>query len=129
MVKKPTIEVTESSGRRYSKPVSGEVLPKPEPSTPLDELIRACDEGDGATLQERRAEIREGLVELRKYRDVISCARCKQTVLGRHPVCLDCFEALGRQLIAESLEELKRADQKDRTLGALRALLERKLGR
>jgi len=93
------VEVTDSSGRRYSKP-SGEVVGKAEPTTPLDELIRAFDDGDGATIQQRRNEIRERLVELRRYRETLRCEICKRTVLGREPVCYECHGKAVSEFIA-----------------------------
>lgn len=69
---------------------SGEVLPAPEPTTPLDELIRAFDDGNGADIQEHLEEIRARLVELRRYREILRCSKCGRTVLGRSPVCEPC---------------------------------------
>lgn len=108
---------------------SGEVLPKPEPSTLLDEAIRALDEGDGAAIFAVHDEIKRWLLELRRYRETIACARCKQAVAGRHPVCLDCFEVSVRELIAESLAPFKASAKKERALSALRSNLKRKIGR
>ena len=91
--KPATIEVTESNGRRYDKP-SGEVLPKPERTTPLDEVLRALNAGDGATLNERQKEIVDMLVELRRYRASITCEQCGCVIIGRKPVCGSCHEAV-----------------------------------
>jgi hypothetical protein len=109
--------------------ITGAVIPAPESTTPLDELIRAFDDGDGATLQENRDAIKARLVELRRYRDALSCAHCRRTVLGRTPVCLDCFALLVRELIAESLRDFKGKTKPERMKAALRTMLERKLGR
>jgi len=126
-VSKP-ITVTESNGSRYTKP-SGEVIPEPENTTPLDELIRAFDDGDGATLQEHRDEIRARLVELRKYREIVRCSHCQANVIGRHPVCLGCFELLVRELIKGSVQHFKGLTGREALKAGLRTMLERKLGR
>jgi hypothetical protein len=55
-------------------------------------LIRALDEGDGATLHEKRDEIRAALVELRRYREALLCSCCGRSVIGREPVCKRCHE-------------------------------------
>ena len=112
------------------------------PSTPteehqLDQVIRAFVEGDGETLHERRADIETWLRELRRYRETVACIVCKRTVLGRQPVCLDCFDASLRQLIAESLTEftgtnhVSNPDKRtvERARDRLRKILERKIGR
>ena len=85
------IEVPESDGRRYAKSAEDEI-PQPEPSTPLDELIRAVSEGDGAIVFEYLHEIRDRLVELRRYRGAIRCEVCGRSVLGRKPVCETCYD-------------------------------------
>lgn len=107
------------------------MLPAPEVHYPLDEVIRALDEGDGAALQEHRDEIKAWLVELRRYRATIACAMCKRTVVGRAPVCVDCYAESVRKLFGEVFDELRTSTstKKDRAKAALRAKLERKLGR
>lgn len=89
--------------------ITSAVVPEPETSTVLDELIRALDEGDGATLQDRGAELRACLVELRRYREVLSCSVCKRTVLGREPVCGGCAAAVkvADQWVKEHLAPFK----------------------
>jgi hypothetical protein len=68
------------------------VLPKREPITELDEVIRAFQEGDGATMHEHRGDVVRLLCELRGYRAIIRCPVCKRTVLGRDPICGECHE-------------------------------------
>jgi len=100
---------------------------------PLDEVIRALDEGDGASIAEHGADIAGWLKELRRYRETITCSACARTVIGRHPVCLDCYEASVRKLIGDSLRDVvgnvNDDTTRERIKAKLRTILERKIGR